>query len=301
MHVPEGGRGAWERQGASGRVLPHPTGAERGLPYASAVQVLLLGNSQDLGEWFSGGPKRHEIAAERLSAEFGEPVEIILKPYWPTDRMPEMTERWITETRPDMMYINVTAFPFAYESLPLRCKRVLGRFGPAIGNAGLRFADSKRWSHNALFRTARRYGQALIGGDTHFTCEEVVERTSATIRAAIRHENVFLVVEGPLGRGEPELTRRQRERKERRRLQVHSALRDLCNELHVHYIGSDEPLPPGRQHVRGETVGDGTHFNAEGHARLAEDLTANLSQAWRARLDVDADAGLKPASRSHAR
>jgi hypothetical protein len=258
------------------------------------VKVLLLGNSQDLGAWFEAGVKRHEIAAERLSAEFGESVEIVVKPYWPTARLPEMLERWIAETSPDMTYINVTAFPFAYESLPLRAKRILGRIGPAVGDAGLRFADSRRWSHNAVFRTVRRYGQAIIGGDTHFTCEEVVDRTASAIRAAVRNEDVFLVVEGPLGRGEPELTRRQRLRKERRRLVVHRALRGLCRDLHVEYIGRDEPLPPERQHVRGETVGDGTHFNASGHARLAEDLAENLRHAWQARLDQQAMAIREP-------
>jgi hypothetical protein len=252
--------------------------------------LLLLGNSQDLGAWFEGGKRRHEIVQERLEAEFGEPVEIVVKPYWPNERLAALLVRWVEETRPDMVYINVTAFPFGYESLPLRAKRVLGRLGPAVSDAGLRFADSKRWSHNAVFRTIRRYGQATIGGDTHFTCEEVVERTSEAVRVALRREGVFLVVEGPLGRGEPELTGRERRRKEARRQVVHRALKSLCEELHVCYIGSDAPLPPERQHVRGQTVGDGTHFNAEGHARLAEDLFENVRDAWRAHLAMGAGA-----------
>ena len=245
----------------------------------------MLGNSQDLGEWFEGGKKRHEIVQERLQEEFRVPVEIVVKPFWPTERMAAVSAQWVAESAPDMLYINVTAFPFAYESLPLRLKRVLGRMGPAVGDAGFRFAGSKRWSHNFLFRTARRYGQATIGGDTHFTCQEVVERVSETVRAVLRSENVFLVVEGPLGRGEPELTRRERRRKERRRLDVHHALKHLCEDLHVHYIGSDSQLPPERQHVRGQTVGDGTHFNAAGHARLAEDLYENIRDAWRGHLE----------------
>ena len=250
------------------------------------MKILLLGNSQDLGDWFEGGKKRHEIVQERLAREFAEPVEIVVKTFWPNDRMPALLECWIAESAPDMVYINVTAFPFAYESLPLRLKRVLGRVGPAVGDAGLRFADSKRWSHNAVFRKARRYGQATIGGDPHFACEEVIENTSEAIRCALRAEGVVLVVEGPLGRGEPELTRRERERKESRRQVVHRALKSLCADLLVHYIGSDEPLERKRQHVSGTTVGDGTHFNAAGHARLAEDLYENLRDAWRVHLEL---------------
>src|SRR5262245_22723614 len=127
----------------------------------------MLGSSQDTGQWFEGGKKRHEIVQERLEQEFGEAVEFVIRPYWPTEQMPVLLERWVGEANPDMVYINVTAFPFAYESLPLRARRLLGRLGPGVGDAGLRFAGSKRWSHNAIFRTLRRCGQATIGGDTH--------------------------------------------------------------------------------------------------------------------------------------
>lgn len=254
--------------------------------YASRVKILLLGNSQDVADWFEGGKKRHEIVQERLGQEFGHSVEIVVKNFWPTERLPELLGPWIAESSPDMVYINVTAFPFAYESLPLRFKRVLGRLGPAIGDAGLRFADSKRWSHNVVFRKVRRYGQATIGGDTHFTCQQVVERVSEAVRVALRNESAFLVVEGPLGRGEPELTRRERRRKEARRQIVHRALKQLCGELHVYYIGNDAPLPPERQHVRGTVVGDGMHFNAAGHARLAQDLYQNMRDAWHAHMEA---------------
>lgn len=246
------------------------------------MKVLLLGNSQDLGSWFEGGKKRHEIVQEQLAAEFGEPVEVTVRNFWPNERMPALLDRWLAEGQPDMVYMNVTAFPFAYESLPLRFKRVLGRMGPAVGDAGLRFAGSKRWAHNAVFRTVRRYGQAVFGGDTHFTCDEVIERVSEAVRVAVRHEDTCVVVEGPLGRGEPELTRRQRRRKEARRQVVHRALQDLCTGLHVQYFGRDEPLPPERRHARGETVGDGTHFNPAGHARVAADLFENMRDAWQA-------------------
>jgi len=84
------------------------------------VKVLLLGDSQDLGAWFDGGQKRHEIVQERLAQDFGEPVDIAVKSFWPNERMPALLDRWITETAKDLVYINVTAFPFSYESLPLR-------------------------------------------------------------------------------------------------------------------------------------------------------------------------------------
>lgn len=265
------------------------------------MKVLLLGNSQDTGDWFEGGPKRDEIVQERLAAEFGVPVEIVVKNFWPNERLPGLVERWVRETNPDMVYVNVTVYPFAYESLPLRARRLLGRFGPAVGDAGLRLAGSKRWAHNAAFRTARRCGLATIGGDTHFTCDEVIDRTQQAVRAVLRYEGPFAVVEGPLGRGQPELTRRERRRREARRQVVHQALRQFCGSLHVYYIGSDTELSPERRHIPGTTVGDGIHLKAEGHAHLAEALYENIRGAWLAHDGVPAPApagtaGLVPCS-----
>ena len=57
--------------------------------------MLYLGNSQDLGGWFEGGKKRHEIVEERLAAEFATPVEIVVKNFWPNERLPELLGRWV--------------------------------------------------------------------------------------------------------------------------------------------------------------------------------------------------------------
>lgn len=249
------------------------------------VKLLLLGNSNDTGDWFEDGPKRHEILRDRLTAEFGEPVEVVARGLWPNEKMVPLIKRWLDETEFDAVYMNVTSFPFAYESLPLRFKRILGPLGPAIGDAGLRFADSKRWSHNAVFRTVRRWGQATVGGDTHFTCDEVVDRFSEVIRVIIRREGTFVIVKGPRGRQKTGITRREHRRKEAKRLYVHQALQSLCEQLHVHYIGRETPLWRERQSPRGTKIGDGLHSNASGHADLADALFANVRDAWAAHLE----------------
>ena len=252
--------------------------------YPSQVKLLYLGDSNDVDAWFEGGAKRHEILRDRLEAEFGEPVEVTVKNIWPDERMVSVIGRWLAESEPDAVYVNVTSYPFAYESLPLRLRRVLGHFGPAVRDAGLRLADSKRWAHNAVFRTIRRWGQATVGGDTHFTCDQVIERFSEAIRLIGRAEGTCLIVKGPKGSSHTGITGREQRRKEIKRLYVHHALEDLCQRLHIDYSGSETPLWRSRQR-RGMTAGDGLHANAMGHADLAEGVVQSVREAWKRHLD----------------
>ncbi len=61
--------------GAAAEIVPQGQVHHRGkLPHIiGGVNFLLLGNSNDAGQWFEDGKKRHEIVAERLAEEFGEP------------------------------------------------------------------------------------------------------------------------------------------------------------------------------------------------------------------------------------
>jgi hypothetical protein len=252
------------------------------------VKLLLLGNSNDMADWTDGGPRRNDILHERLAATLDEPVEIVTRSLWPTPRMPEVLKRWLDDIEPDMVYMNVTSFTFSYESLPLRFKRVFRRLGPAAGEAGKRFAESKRWSHNAVFRTLRSWGQATIGGDTNFTCEEVIASVSEGIRAVYREERTLLVVKGPHGRSKTGITRREHIRKEKKRLQVHRALESLCAQLQVPYIGRETPEWREQSRPRGLQAGDGIHLNAKGHAYRADDLFDSIYTAWSAHLEETA-------------
>ena len=130
-----------------------------------AMNILLLGTSSDAGTWFEGGRKRHEIAAERLEADFGEPVSVTVKSIWPTEKLPGLVAGWVEEYQPDAIYIRVPAFWFLHRSVPLRAQRLLGRFGPAIGQTGFRMAASRRWGHNRVFRGGRYVLQSTIGGE----------------------------------------------------------------------------------------------------------------------------------------
>jgi hypothetical protein len=234
--------------------------------------------------------KRHRQMGERLSAEFGVPVEMFVRNCWPNQRMAEFVARALDEVQPDLVYLNITTFPFSYESTPLRVKRILGKVGEPVGDAGFRLAESKRWSHNAVFRTLRSWAQATIGGDTHFTTSEVTERYSELIRLLLRREGTVIAVKGPLARSKKGITKRERLRHERRRQEVHGAIKHLCEQLHVPYYGSDEPYWVVKPQPKGTKAGDGTHANAAGHQVLADDHYEKLRDAWARHLEEAADA-----------
>lgn len=242
------------------------------------VRVLLLGSSNDTGEWFEGGKKKHEIAQERLSAELGEPVEFVAKGIWPTEDLPAIVAGWVAKYEPDVVYLNTGSYWFLYRSVPLRVKRLLGRVGgDAAGDAGFRFADSKRWAYNAVFRAIRRVLQDTVGGDTHFTTQQVIDRMTACARVAVRREGTVVVVKGPHGKARHTRNPRKFRRDEQERLKLHTALETLCEQLHITYdgVGAEavRHLPAYR---RGTTVGDGLHANAERHKFEAEGLYTGI-------------------------
>ncbi len=261
-------------------------------PYTSPMRVLLLGSSNDTGQWFEGGKKKHEIAQERLEADLGEPVEFVVKGIWPTEDLPGLVEGWIEKHQPDVIYLNTGSYWFLYRSVPLRVKRLLGRVGgEAVGNAGFRVAKSERWAFNPAFRAVRRVLQNTIGGDTNFTTQQVIDRMSECTRIAVRREGAVVVVKGPHGKARHTDRPRQFRRDERERMKLHHALETLCAQLHVTYDGVGEQavrhLPA---YGRGTTVGDGTHANAIRHAHEAEGFYSAI------RAGLEASGRLGPAA-----
>ncbi len=259
------------------------------------MKVLILGNSNDSGTWFEGGRKRTDIVRDRLAAEFGEPVTVTTKGIWPNAGMVATIERWLDEYEPDVVYVNVVSYWFAYESVPLKLRRLFGkRVGPVVGDAGVKLSKSRRWGHNVVGRTVRRWAQATIGGDPNFSTTEVVDRCSEAVNRIIRREGTVLVVKGSRGRSKPGMTAGQLRRHEARRLEVHAALSALCAQKHVRYIGNEKPLwrtEPSRP--KGTRVGDGVHANAKGHEISAEQLYGFIGEAWREHLKEREPAGVR--------
>jgi len=248
------------------------------------VRVLFLGSSNDTGNWVAPTQKKHVIAGQQLEADLGEPVEWVVKGIWPTEDLPQHVAAWVEESQPDVIYLNTGSYWFLYRSVPLRVKRLLGRLGgEKAGNAGFRVAKSERWAHNPVFRGIRKALQETIGGDTHFTTQQVIDRMEECIRVAARAENAVVVVKGPHGKRRLSARKRAFERDERERLKLHTALEQLCEQLHVTYDGVGESgvrdTPAYRRRV---ATGDGLHADAELHRHEAEVLYTGIRKGLQA-------------------
>ena len=91
-------------------------------------------------------------------------------------------------------------------------------------------------------------------------------------------------MKGPVGRGNPGLTRRQAVRHERRRQFVHQRLLELCDRLKVPYFGSDEPWWKKQPTPRHAKAGDGLHANEAGHVILADDYYPFIRDTYAAHV-----------------
>ena len=255
------------------------------------MKVLLLGNSNDGGSWIGEGRKRHEIVAEQLEQLIGQPVEVVTKSIWPNPGLARVVDSWVEQHEPDVVYLTMLAYWFQYRSVPLRVRRLLGPLGPGVSDAGFRFAESPRWAHNAVFRTIRRSLQRTVGGDTHFTPEEVVDRVTEVIRVLLRHEGLVVAIQGADGRTDYAFSRRGRKRNEQRRIYVDRHMREWCREHHVTYENSESAVFAIDPVLAKNRVGDGLHANAQWHEHSAGLITRTIEHALR-------DSGVLPASSS---
>ncbi len=245
------------------------------------MRILFLGSSNDAGNWVAPTQKKHVLAGTRLEEEWGEPVEWVVKGIWPTEDLPQHVQEWVEESQPDVVYLNTGSYWFLYRSVPNRVKRLLGKVGgERVGEAGARIARSERWAHNRAFRGLRKVLQETIGGDTYFTTQQVIDRMSECLRVAVRSEGTIVVVKGPHGKSRYSARKRQFERDERERMKLHTALEQLCAQLHATYDGVGEGgVRHQEAYQKGTTAGDGLHANARRHAHEADVLYAGIRRA----------------------
>lgn len=114
--------------------------------------------------------------------------------------MTPSVRKWLREDEPDVLYIIISTFWFAYESVPLRLERRFGRLGKYLASAGLRGADNRKLAYNPVFRAGRRVAHTLIGGDAHFQPRYVVDEVAHLLKTVLaEHEQMLVVVHGPQG------------------------------------------------------------------------------------------------------
>jgi hypothetical protein len=283
-----GARSDYGRAGASNGTACR-FGTRPRLSFAT-MKVLLLGTSDDAADYVAEAATAPRLAEAELTRRLGEPVEIVLRRVWPTERFPRLVDRWLNDEKPDVVVLRTAALWVSYESVPVRVERILGPLGGPVRRLGIRMAQTPVLGTNPGFHASRKWLQRTIGGDPFFTVEQVVDSIGAAIRRIVRDERVVLVVRGPQGANRYHSSERAARNGERRRAAVHVALRDLCRQLHVHYEGVDRGTKDADPATK---VGDRIHSNEEGQRRRAAILVDLIETGWR--RHQEAHQGASPA------
>ena len=249
-----------------------------GPPSAIHMRILFLVNSNEFVPNPDGSPLRAELVQSELASEFQD-VEVVAKAAWPTSKLPGVLGGWIEEHRPDIVYINVAEYWSLYESVPLRVQRVFGKLGSPFAKLGLKAADTPWVAHNRFFRTSQRIAQRVIGGDPHFSTDEVVERVMACAHVALRREGTVVVVDGQRGRRKFASTRRSLRRMERRRLEVHRRLQAECGRLHVTYESDETPQWVTVERTTLAFQKDGFHLGRTAQEHMAQESCELIRRA----------------------
>jgi hypothetical protein len=241
------------------------------------MRVLRLATSDDVIRDVPEQLRSPRIAESVLAAAVGEPVETIARPIWPRPNLPDLVDRWLEQYRPNLVYFTVVPFWYVYESVPVRLERRLGPVGRKLGPVGQRVAGTP-FSNTLLFRALRLAGMRTMGGEPHFSPEQVLEVVSACIRRIVVHEDVALVVIGSTGRRCVSYGWGGVARDSGRRATVHEGLSALCSQLHVPYFGGDRLMQTSRWKALLGT--DGSHLGVEGQRAMGLEQGAQMVAAW---------------------
>ncbi len=230
------------------------------------MKILWVGNSNDRASAeVSEGQLRHKLLEPRLAEALGEPVEIVSRPLWPKPDAAQVLSSWLERFEPELVYLKANQFWFNHESVPLRIERMLGPLGRPVARASLR-ANGTGWlAHNSAFRRLRDFIRRRVQGAYYFEPDEVVLRLGECIRVALRNENAQVLVACAFGISDRSSDEKTRRRLEARRLMVHRGLQRLCADLHVDYVGADQPHYLTRPILEQHLQSDQFHRDARGH------------------------------------
>lgn len=244
------------------------------------MKILRLGSSGDRQDDVQPEFLSFKVVEAELSAASGEPVETVLRAIWPSDELPTLIDGWMERYHPELVYFRVNPFWYSYESTPLRLRRKLGPIGGVVSRAGIRAGKSPRLARTRLFRIGRDLALRTVGGDAHFTPDQVLATTEACVASILRHEGVGLLVVGMLGRrlalNDNEAGERRRQQ---RRLEVHRRLQQLCAARHVRYLGWVEDEAPDTSGP--DFAADRLHRNAQGQQAIGAIEAEAVVALWR--------------------
>jgi len=241
--------------------------------------ILRLTNSDDFNERVPEGERAQAVAERVFAAETGVAATTVSKVMWPTPAFPTHLDRWLDESKPDLVMLRIAAYWVTFRSVPLRLKRRTGRVGKALSDIGTASARVRWLAETPPYHGIRRALLRTIGGDANFTVDEVVSVVEASARRVLAREGTVLVVRGPQNALSADMSPRALAWAEARRLQLHRRTRELCERLHVEYIGRDEPYSKGDDPA--VFFGDLVHATVMTHRSRGEEEGLAMAAAWK--------------------
>lgn len=250
------------------------------------MKVLRLTTSNDV---VISGPGSRTDRIERLASErLGEQVTLTTKAVWPDARLGPAVEKWIEKEQPDVVWMLVQSFWFEYVSVPKRLERKFGRVGKTASNVGFKAADVSWLATTLPFRMGRRFLQKTVGGDPHFTVDELYRAVEEVARVSLRGEGRQFVAYGPFSYVNYGTTRAQTRTAIDRRRALIARIRALANELHFAYVAPDRPHWQTRpaMHMHSDLF----HFAQDAQQQLAETEVDLLVTVWQSAVSGESPA-----------
>jgi hypothetical protein len=244
--------------------------------------LLFLGNSDDLNPEVPEDGRAPQICARLLASLTGHPWEVEARAIWPSPELPNLIDRWLDRFQPDLVLFKVNWYWYGYESVPVRVERLFGKVGKPVASLGLKAAGSRRIGHTRSFKLGRRLAHRMIGGDSPFTPELVIDMVELCLRRIVTREGLVVLAKGTATYdldGEV-MIRDYKSRFAGRRDHVEGTLQDFCRRLSIGWADNRETL--GAEH-EGLDDGDGLHKAAAVQdvfgRRHARDLVAAMRAA----------------------
>ncbi len=242
------------------------------------MRMLRLSTSDEIQRL--AGDRAAQIVERRLAEAVGQPVETVVRRPWPDERLPGLLQRWMERESPDFVFLKINGYWFNYESVPLRLERRLGRLARPLASVGRRSAEIGWLARQRPYRFLRRFLLGVIGGDTYFATDEVIQRMEQCIRLVLQKEDVLLVVRSSEGRTYTQLPPKSAARYAARLSKVNGALRQVCESLHVPYLGEGTVLDEAQ--VQEKLGADRFHRGTEGNEIAGSEEAEAFIKLWRA-------------------
>lgn len=244
------------------------------------MQILWLSTSNDINPRIPEDQRAPAVAKRRLEQATGLSFDVEVRKMWPTPDLPPRVDRWLDRYEPDIVFIIVPSYWNTWESLHRKFQRRVPLLGRLLAAAGDKASGTPWLSENSVYRALRRSDLRVLGGEPLFTSKEVSHRMEEVIRLVLAREETVVAVRGPTNPNDSTISAAGFARAERRRKLLHRSLKQLCEELHVSYVGWDEPLylDANADHV----VGDAIHIDTATHVAEGEQWGDVLAEAWSA-------------------